>query len=248
MFTKDELRTGRKNAVWAGVFYIIATAAPSLSVVFSGFLGGPVAGELVPDYLIQLSANENQMIVTVLIELVWAMSVLGIVITLHPMLKRHNETLTYGFSSFRFVEAISVFFYCGLSLSLLTLGQEYATAGLPESSHFQTMGNLFLAAREWTFLLGCGIVWSTSALLLNVLLLQKRLIPRWLSVWGIVGAGLSLVNYAPQFFGIASIEMLFVPIAVQEMVFALWLIFKGFDLSAIESKTAESAASRMAYS
>ena len=51
MFTNDELRTNRKNAVWAGVFYIIATAATILSAVFSGFLGGPVAGELVPDYL-----------------------------------------------------------------------------------------------------------------------------------------------------------------------------------------------------
>ena len=187
---------------------------------------------------VRLSVNESQMILAVLSELFWALAVLGIVITLHPMLKRHNETLTYGFSSFRFVEAISVFLYCVLSLSLLTLGQEYAAAGFPASSHFQTIGSLILAAREWTFLVGCGIVWSTSALFLNVLLFHKQLVPRWLSIWGIVGAGLSLVNYAPQFWGIASIEMLFMPIAVQEMVFALWLIFKGMKSSALVPKLA----------
>ena len=71
------------------------------------------------------------------------------------------------------------------------------------------------------------------------MLYQSRLIPRWLSVWGLVGAALSLVNYLPQFFGIDSIEILFVPIAVQEMVFAVWLIVKGLNSSASDSGTAK---------
>ena len=120
-------------------------------------------------------------------------------------------------------------------LTLLTLSQEFVEAGAPGASYFQTLGIVLLAIRDWAFLIGSGLMWSLSALILNVLLYQSKLVPRWLSVWGLAGAALSLANYLPQFFGIDSIEILFLPIAVQEMVFAIWLIVKGLNSSAIAS-------------
>jgi hypothetical protein len=224
-----------KNARWAAVFYIIATVAPILTIYFIGFLGGGVSGEPIPDYLVNVSANEGQVILGMFIELIWALAVVGIVVTLFPILKKHNEALALGFSGLRFIEAISTIIHSIILLSLLTLSQEYAAAGSPEASYFQTAGTLFLAAREWTFMIGSGLVWSLSALILNYLLYQSKLIPRWLSVWGFAGAVLSLGNYLPQFFGVDSIEILFLPIAVQEMVFAVWLIVKGIHSSAIPS-------------
>jgi hypothetical protein len=74
--------------------------------------------------------------------------------------------------------------------------------------------------------------------LLNCLLYRSKLVPRWLSVWGLAGAILSFANYVPEFFGFASIEPLFYPIAVQEMVFAVWLIVKGVNASAISAESA----------
>jgi hypothetical protein len=233
------MNASRKNARWAGIFYIIATVAPISTIFFIGFLGGGVAGEPIPDYLVNVSANEGQVIIGMLIELIWALAVVGIIVTLFPILKKHNEALALGFFGLRFVEAISTIIHSIILLSLLTLSQEYAAAGFPDASHFQTAGTLFLAAREWTFLIGSGLVWSLSALILNYLLYQRKLIPRWLSVWGFAGAALSFANYSPEFFGIDSIEILFLPIAVQEMVFAVWLIVKGFNPSAIASESAK---------
>jgi hypothetical protein len=233
------MNSHRKNAIWAGVFYIIATAAPILTISFVGFLGGGVAGEPSPDYLVRVSANETQVIIGMLIELVWALAVVGIIVTLLPVLKKQNEALALGFCGLRFVEATCTVIHSILLLTLLTLSQEYVAAGLPDASYFQTAGTLFLAAREWTFLIGSGFVWSLSALILNILLYQRKLIPRWLSVWGFVGAALSFVNYMPQLFGVDSVESLFLPIGVQEMVFALWLIVKGFNPSAIVSVSAK---------
>jgi hypothetical protein len=80
-------------------------------------------------------------------------------------------------------------------------------------------------------LVASGIVWSLSALVLNTLLFQRKLVPSWLSVWGLVGALLSLVAYTLQFFSIHPSEFLFLPIGVQEMVFAVWLIAKGINSS-----------------
>jgi hypothetical protein len=90
------MNTNRKNERWAGVFYIFATAAPILTVVFIGFLGGGVSGEPIPDYLSHTSANESRVIIGMMIELIWARSVVFIPVMLFPTLKKFNETLALG--------------------------------------------------------------------------------------------------------------------------------------------------------
>ena len=219
----------RNITIWAGVFYIIATVAPILTYFFIRFLEGGVTGESILDYLVQIAVNERQIIVGMLIELTYGLAVVGIISTLFPILKKHNEALALGFFSLRFMEAISTMIHSLSLLSLLTLSQEYAAAGFPDAPYFQTAGTLFLAAREWTFLIGSGIVWSLSALILNALLYQHQLLPRWISGWGLIGAGLSLAAYSLQFFNIHLPEVVYLPIGVQEMVFAGWLITKGFN-------------------
>ena len=66
---------------------------------------------------------------------------------------------------------------------------------------------------------------------------RSRLIPAWLSVWGIAGVVLLMVAAVLVIFGaigplspVRSLSPL--PIGVQEMVLAVWLIVKGFDRSA----------------
>jgi len=239
------MNTYRMNARWAGVFYIIATVAPILTIFFIGFLGGGVAGEPIPDYLGNVSANERHVIIGMLIELIWALAVVGIVVTLFPILRKHNEALALGFSALRFIEAIITVIHSIILLSLLTLSQEFVQAGAPDASYYQTAGTVFLAAREWAFMIGSGLVWSLSALILNYILYQSKLIPRWLSVWGLVGAALSFATYLLQFFSINLTEFLFLPIAVQEMVFAVWLIVKGFNSSSIASGSAKTEANEI---
>ena len=118
---EKKMNTSRKHARWAGVFYIIATVAPILTAFSIGFLGGGVTGEASPDYLANLAANEMQVLIGMLIELVWAIAVVGIIVTLFPILKKHNEALALGFSSLRFIEATSVVIGTIILLTLWTL-------------------------------------------------------------------------------------------------------------------------------
>ena len=229
------MNTNKMTARIVGVLFITATAAPILTTLFVGFLGGEIAGEPTPDYLVNISTDEWQVAVGMLIELIWAFAVVGIPVMLFPILKKHNEASALGFFALRFIEGICIIVYSLILLTLLTLSQEFVKAGVTDASYFQTTGDLLLAAREWAFLIGPGLFWALSALILNYLLYQSKLVPRWLSVWGLVGAILSFANYLPQFFGTDSIEILFLPIGVQEMVFAVWLIVKGFNSSAITS-------------
>jgi hypothetical protein len=224
----------RKSAGLAGVFYIVATAAPSSAFILLTFLDAP-------DVLANVSAQAGQVVGGMFIELAWALAVVGIIVTLLPVLKKHNASLALGFFSLRLMEAMSVIVGTIVLMTLLALSQEYAGAVVPSASHYRTAGTLLLAARDWAFRLGSGFVFSLSALILNWLLYQSELIPRWLSSWGLVGAALSLAAYLMQVFDV-NVDILHLLIAAQEMVFAVWLIVRGFNPSAIAAGYAESDA------
>ncbi len=241
MTTKEKTNTHRKSAITVGVLFIIGTVAGILSGVFTE----PILGD--PDYLIKIAANENQINIGSLLVLVMGFSVAMIPVVLFPILRKYNEVLALGAVLFRgALEAVTYMALVISMLLLLTLSQEYVKAGAPDASYFQTSGTLLLAA-------GVGInqilaiVFCLGALMLYYLFFKSRLIPRWLSVWGLVGATLYLA--APLISMVGSqhwavsltspLGILIAPLAIQEMVFAVWLIVKGFNSSAIASPAAK---------
>ena len=218
-----------------GVLFITATATYMLG---SGFLE-PILKA--PDYLINVSANENQVLIGMLLELVNHVAVVCIPFMIFPIFKKHNKALALGYVVFRIIESVTLIVGSIGLLSLLTLSQEFIKAGAPDASYFLTLGTLLLAARDWTILLGVNIVFPLGALIFNYLLYKSKLIPRWLSGWGLIGATLLLARAARllAIFGFNQFVLLTLPIWVQEMVFAVWLIVKGFNSSAIASESAQ---------
>jgi len=226
------MNSNRKTAIIVGVLFITATVAYSLGVIFlDPILGGS-------DYLTKVSENEKLVILGAFLVLIDAVAVAGIGIVIYPILKKHNETLALGYAGARIVESVLFIVNVIFILTLLTLSQEFVKAGAPDASYYLTLGTLLLAAGDWAFLFGFGLAFTLSALILNFLLYQSKLIPRWLSGWGFIGAVLIFAYYLLQFFSNNQVEILFYPIAVQEMVFAVWLIIKGFNSSAIDSVSA----------
>jgi Domain of unknown function (DUF4386) len=91
------------------------------------------------------------------------------------------------------------------------------------------------------------LAFYTGATLYYLVLYRSQLIPRWLSVWGLVGTVLGLVAGLLVLF--RSIDLvsgtqvvLNLPIAVQEMILAVWLIVKGFSPNAKEKAPTPTAA------
>ncbi|MFC1481325.1 DUF4386 domain-containing protein [Candidatus Neomarinimicrobiota bacterium] len=214
-------------------YYIIATVAGVLSVVFSG----PILEK--PLNLINVAANESQVLIPALFIFIMALAVAGIAIWAYPILKKHNEALALGFVGARIVEG--ALFIVGIIslLSLLTLSQEFVKAGAADASYFHTQGILLLAASDSASILGM-VIFDLGALMFYYILYQTKLVPRWLSVWGIIGAPLMLVAVSFPIYvadPTPMISVLNAPIALQEMVLAVWLIVKGFDVSAIASES-----------
>jgi hypothetical protein len=226
---EEKMDAFRKTAIIVGVLFITATVAYSIGMI----LLDPILGN--SDYLTEVSENKNQVILGAFFVSIDAVAVAGIGITIYPVLKKHNESSALGYAGARIAESILFIVNVIFILTLLTLSQEYVKAGAPSDPYYQTLGTVLLAAGDWAFLLGFGLAFTLSALILNFVLYQSKFVPRWLSSWGFVGAVLLWVYYLLNYFSVSLVEILFLPIAIQEMVFAVWLIVKGFNLPAIDS-------------
>lgn len=224
--------TNRKTAIIVGVLFIIGTVAGILSVVFAGSILNA------PDYLIKISANENKIIIGALFVLVMGFALAMVPVIMFPIFKKHNEVLAIGYVVFRgALETITAIIAAISWLLLLPLSQEYVKAVSPNTSYFQIFGTLLQRVSE----LPMGVfVFGLGALIFYSLLYQSNLIPRWLSVWGLIAIIMHLTTGFLIIFGLqtdfdTSNFIMNFPIFLQEMVMAVWLIVKGFNPSAIAS-------------
>lgn len=231
------MNTNRKTATIVGVLYIIGTVAGILSVVFTG----PILND--PDYLIKVSANENQILIGSLSVLTMGFALALVPVMLFPIFKKHNEALALGYVVFR--GALETVAYIAMVISwllLIILSQEYVKAGAPDASYIQTLGALTLKGHDSINPI-LIIVFSLGALMLYYLFYRSNLIPRWLSGWGFFAILLHLATGFLIMFhrmsAFSTINMVVnLPILLQEMVMAVWLIVKGFNPSPYTSGTA----------
>jgi hypothetical protein len=230
-----KMNRSRKTAIVAGVLFIAATAASLLGTSFTQSTLDA------PDYLVKISANQSQITLGVLFQFIAAVTSAGIAISLYPTLRRHNEGLALGSVGFRIMEGVFYIVAALGQLSLLSLSQEYVKAGAPAASDFQILGTLILAGRNWANFVFGVISFCLGALMYYYVFFQSKLIPRWLSGWGLIAIAMLLAMSLSIMFGAqpsGTTLLLAAPIALQEMVLAVWLIAKGFNPSAIASGAA----------
>jgi len=230
----------RKIAVITGVIFIIATVAPLL------------APSLVPvptdaNTLTGFSAEPTQVAAGALLYLIGYFACAGIAVAMYPVLKERNAGLALGSVIFRTIE--TAFYLAGLAclLSLLALGQRFTSAAAADRATLQAIGDLLVNLRDHVALFAV-FAFCVGASMYYTLFFRSRLIPRWLSGFGIVAIVLLGVACVLALFSgnrITSYIPLAAPIFLQEMVLAVWLIVKGFDPSASASRTASTQAKEL---
>jgi hypothetical protein len=224
------MTTYRGSAIAAGVLFILCSAASILSIVP---LGAAVSA---PVDFARLAANDSRVVMTALIEFIWAATGMGIAIALYPVLRKFNPALAFGSVAGRVVENVFIVGGTLSLLALLTVSQEAVTA----PSAFQAIGDALVAVRDWVHGFVAMIPFCIGVFMYYLVLYKSRLVPRWLSVWGLIAIVLhtAAVLYSgfTQDFGFTTVNIvLSIPIGVHEMVLAVWLIAKGFSKPAFAS-------------
>jgi Domain of unknown function (DUF4386) len=215
----------RTISLTAGILYLITfVSIPTLSIY------GPVKSA---NYVLG-AGPDTAAVIGGILEIIVALAGIGTAVALFPMLKKQNESLALGLVAARILESGTIFVGVAFLLSIVTLRQ--AGAG----SEALTASHALAALYDRIFLLGQSFMPAICDLLLGFMLYQSRLVPRALSMIGIVGAPLLLAGYLAVMFGLlgqhdALAGMSAILVALFEFSLGIWLVVKGFNPPAVAS-------------
>ncbi len=113
-------------------------------------------------------------------------------------------------------------------LSLIAISQDFGNSGIDGATYSVTSA-LMMALYNWSFIIGTLVFLGLGGIPMYYLMYKSRMVPRWLAAWGIIGAVSVLIYGIISLFG-QDPAFLAAPIGIQEMVFAVWLIKKGFNV------------------
>lgn len=228
------ISSARRTALVAGLLFIIADIATFVGDALLPNLSGA-------DYLVSLSAQGDLVAAGVLAKIVSALAGAGIAVAMYRVMKRANVGLALGSVVFRTVEAAFYLIGAMSLMALLQLSQQFATAGVADQAALQAIADSFVTLRSYAAPLLGVCAFCVGSFLYSLLFFQSRLVPRWLSGFGIAAiVSLSVACVLSLFSGnpITSYIPLALPIFVQELVLAGWLIAKGFNTRAIAAEPA----------
>lgn len=220
------MQNHRAVARIVGILFIVA----SVTAIVGGTLAGlPLQAD---NYLAEIGEQRSQIVTGVLLLTVQTVAVIGIAVLMYPTLKNKNEGMALGYVGARTIEGVLVMVGGITALMVFSLGESY---GQVTDIGVKALGDTLVQGYDWAYWLGPMLFFSISALILYTMTLQMKIIPTWLSIWGLIGGSLLLVRTILEMYGIefspALQGVLAAPIGIQEMVLAVWLIVKGLRVS-----------------
>jgi len=218
----------KTSATLTGVFFIIAAVASIIGLK----LYDPVLTS--EDYLIMGAQETNKIISGAIFELILACSAVGTGIMLYPYLKKHNESLGLGYVCFRLLEVVFILIGTVSVLALLTLSNLYTKTSSPSVEYFKVTGTILKGIHDWAFMLGPNFMLGVNTFIYSYIFYHSNLVPKKLSILGILGAILIFFAAILEMFGVfpqisTAGVLIALPIFAYEMTLAIWLIIKGFN-------------------
>src|SRR5919112_5026758 len=192
-----------------------------------------------PDILSNVYASTTLIVVAaILMGVVHTVTNIGLPVLLRPVLKPRNETLYFGYLSAAIVATVSLLVGVIFLLLLIPLSDAIMRSGSAVAGQAETMAILLREANYYSYNIGMAI-WSLGGLMFCSILYRYELIPRVMSVWGVVGYTVFLAGCILAIFGLDFGFIHTAPGALFEVFLSLWLIVKGFNPSVFASASTD---------
>lgn len=215
-----------KIARIAGVLIILGMIVGALSIVPS------VESK---DYLTEAYPKKNQVLIGAVFQFLLVPIYIGFSLVLYQVIKKEKENVAIGFVGFRVIAGVFQLLGVILLPVFIYLSQQYLKAIPSSLSYLENFGEIVKLFRDLTNHLGVMVATGLGNLLLYYVFYLGKHIPKWLSVWGVFGNILIILASFLILFKrieVVSIEYgsITLPIVLQEIVLAIWLLVKGFNL------------------
>ena len=201
-----------------------------------------------PDYLTTTSPRSANVIGGMLLWLINDFGIVLIGLLMFPILKKRSERMALAYLSMRMFEAIFLVVGVIFALLLIPLSQEFIKAGATDVTSYQAIGSVLKQAEYWFMTPMQLIPLGLGGVVLTFFLYQTKLVPRFISVVGLIGYGLLVPSAILTLSGVldtlpgAPGSLLVIPVAAFEIILMpIWLYAKGFNMSATASEFAQPA-------
>src|SRR4028119_1811107 len=231
MTREEKMNTHQTPARIFGVLFLISFLAYGTG---TALIQSTVSA---PDILSNVYASTTLIVVAaILMGVIHTFTNIGLPVVLRPILKPHNETLYFGYLSAAIVATVTLLVGVIFLLLLIPLSDTFMRSGSAVTGQYETMAILLREANYYSYNIGMAI-WSLGGLMFCSILYRYKLIPRLVSVWGVVGYIVFLSGCILAIFGLDFGLIHTAPGALFEAFLSLWLIAKGFDPSAFVSES-----------
>jgi hypothetical protein len=223
----------KKIAIIVGSLFIITMIVG----MFDAYFVAPI----LKTPLSNIYPNDARVITGAFLIIAMSVGIVGIAVCLYPILKRYSEMIAISYVSFRVIECILLLVGSLVYLFLIGLSQEYINAGTPNAAYFNASFGLAIKLRYVAYQIAM-IILGFGSMFLCYLLFQSKLVPRFLSVWGLIGYALLFASGLLDVLGVVDTvngtgALLYIPGGLWELfVFPIWLIVKGFNSSTISNE------------
>jgi hypothetical protein len=214
------MNPNRRTAVLVGALFLVATATFLVSsALITPILDGPA-------YLAAVGKSSTLVIAAALLALIDGLAVVGIAAALYPILSVRHPALAVAYAGMRIAELAIIAAYVLSPLLLVSLSRSEAAADSAMTAA------VLLALRYWTLML-VYLFNGVAGLMLGYVLLRTRLVPRPLSVLGLVGYATLFVAAVLDALGVINTSagagmVALVPGGLFELVLPIWLFVRGF--------------------
>ena len=224
----------RKVALAGGLLYLLTFAAsiPQLKL-FSKIVHDP-------EGFISGHGSTTALLWGSWFEVITALAGIGTAVALYPVTRRVSKSAAIGFVTSRVLEASLIIVGVVSLLTVATMRADLAGATGARADALHVTGHALVQMRQWTFLLGPGVMAGVNGLFLGYMMYRSRLVPRIIPTIGLIGAPLILASSTGTIFGLwdqvsGTGFALGLPVAAWEFSLGMWLTFKGFKPAALTS-------------
>ena len=212
----------RKTSLVAGILYLLTFVSIPTLALYSSIHQ--------PNYILGTGPDTAVTIGNIL-EIIVALMGIGTAVVLYPVLKNQHEGMALGLVGARVLEAATIFVGVMFLFTVVTLRQ--TAAGTPALVTSHTLVTMY----DLMFLIGQSFMPAIDDLLLGFLLYQSRLVPRGLSLIGIIGGPVLIAGDILVLFGIIgqrdpTTALFAIPVALFEFSLGIYLIVNGFKATA----------------
>ena len=227
----------RKVALVAGVLFVITfiTSIPAQLLLYHPLLIDPAK------YILGAGAD-SQVFLGALLEVILVVTGIGTAVVLYPVVKRQNEIVALAYVTSRVIESATIMVGIVSVLSVVTLRQDFAGASGADTASLVTAARSLVAVHDWAFLLGPGTFAGLgNGILLGYLMYTSGLVPRRMTLLGLIGGPLVIAAMVCVLFGVFKAGSSWQAIATipeffWELSLGIYLIVKGFKPSPITSE------------